>query len=135
MKRLKDILDSYTDKEILDRLFKIYPDQEGNKDGYEKVLVTLRELKPVWSDYILYASKTDITGKAPNDDTRHAMEFTDWAEWLTMKVRTTYSYLDALCFCLWEMTFIGYTQKSIKGRLGVLNKRVKEISQTKGGKE
>ena len=130
MKRLKDILDQYTDKQILDRLLKIYPDQKKNMGGYKKVVAELRRLKPVWSDYTLCVSKWSVSGTLDDEDTSFAMEFTDWAEWLTMKIKTTYSYLNALCFCLWEMTFMGFKQRKIKRKINRLRKMAKEIDKS-----
>ena len=127
MKRLKHILDKYSDEQIISRLFLIYPDQRVNEDGYRKTLTTLRNITPVRSECILHVRKRDITGTIGIDETRYAMEFTPWEEWLSMKVESSYVYLNALCFCLWGMTYMGFDQKKISRKLKMLNKKVGSI--------
>jgi hypothetical protein len=127
MKRLKDILDKYTDKQIMERFFKIYPDQQKSFDGYIKVLKDLRKLKPIKSNYILVPKKSDISALDTKDNIKYAIEFTRWEIWLGMPVKTTDSYLDAFCYSLWEMTFMGFSQQPIQRKINILNKTVERI--------
>lgn len=129
MKRLRDLLDSFTDEQILNRLIEIYPDQEKSRAGYAKVITKLRLTPSLSNPTVIHASKGDICGVEPNDDTRYAIEFTRWEEWLGMRVKSAYSNLDALCFCLWEMTFMGFGQAPIQRKISKLRKIVASIDK------
>jgi len=59
---MKKLLDKYTDKQILTRLFEIYPDQKNSIFGYEKALKQLRKLKPVKSEIVIIPSKFNTYG-------------------------------------------------------------------------
>lgn len=38
---------------------------------------------------------------------------------------------EIVALCLWEMTFMGFTQNKIRSRLSVLRRRVKDIEEGK----
>jgi hypothetical protein len=67
-----------------------------------------------------------------NQEESFGIEFVDWDEWLGMEIApetlSSYSELDILGHCLWEMTFYGYSPGHIK-------RAAREIFQSgKGGK-
>jgi len=128
---IRNILEKYNNKEILDKLFLIYPDEIKSKGGYQSVLQRLRKLKQMGSKMVLYPHKFDTYGKYLNIETRYAIDFTRWEEWLGMKIETKTSYLNALCYCLWEMTYHGFSQQPIQRRINKLNKIVKEALNQK----
>jgi len=63
----------------------------------------------------------------------YAIEFTDWGEWLAMKIEqeslSEYSELDIIGHYLWEMTFYGFTQEKIKKQLAHLEKEAEETKK------
>lgn len=131
MKRLRDILDTFTDEQILNRLVEIYPDQVSNINGYADVLKELRLTKSLSNPMVIHASKRDVSGIGI-DGIRYAIEFTKWDEWLGMKVKSAYSNLDALCFCLWEMTYAGYKQSQIQRKINKLHKIAQSLDKGDG---
>lgn len=137
----KDLVDSYSWKDIEYRFKELYPDQEGNFEGYEKVLSRLKEIEPV--DYNMEIKvelvKHSLIKNDPDfvpywnvsgDDGSEgswALEFNPWNEWLGMTVAPKTSSMDFLIHCLWEMTFCGFEEEEIQGKLDNLNKAAKEV--------
>lgn len=50
-----------------------------------------------------------------NTEIGYALEFTEWNKWMGMRISEedlqTVGEKDFLCYCLWEMTFNGFTEK------------------------
>lgn len=113
----KDLLLKYDKIIILKRLVELYPDQKKNIGGYDDTLNELFLLKPVSSDVQIHIRKyydkwdkqyyVHVNGIDKNKKI-WAMDFTDWKEWLGMKIYYStlkrYNKLDIICHCLWEMT-------------------------------
>ena len=124
---MKELLNKYTDKEILKRLFVMYPDQTKLRKGYQNVLDTLRVLKPRKSEFVIHARKWNVDGISIKTGERWAIELTPWSEWLGSKMKR--NSLDALCASLWEMTFFGFTQQKVRNTRQTLMNRVKDIDK------
>jgi hypothetical protein len=127
--KLKEIIDQFTDEEILKRLFEVYPDQKRSKEGYLKALTALRKLKPVKYDMIISPRKFSTDGYDTKKKETYAIEFNKWEYWLGSEIKTHRDKLTALCFCLWEMTFYGYSQAPIQRQINSLNKIVADIDK------
>ena len=69
-----------------------------------------------------------------NQETSYAIEYTPWEEWLDMEIDSSssgrYSDLEIIAHCLWEMTFSGFDQTTIKEKINELSRRVEEIDTT-----
>lgn len=126
---MKKLLDKYTDKQILKRLIEIYPDQ--NRDAYIKVLQQLRKMKSSKTTMILYPNKYSTDAMDTKDNQRYAIEFIKWQEWLSMPVKTRRDGLTTLCYCLWEMTYMGFRQQPIQRKINELNKIAQKIKVDK----
>lgn len=68
-----------------------------------------------------------------------ALDFSTWSDWLTWRidseVHKNFSEVDIICHCLWEMTFMGFDEKSIKNKCDSLFKRVNKVKKAlKDGK-
>jgi hypothetical protein len=140
---LKDLLDLYNDDAIISHLIYLYPKEKYNKSGYRKALKTLRHLKPKKTDMKLrIETVTDDFETPPTTYVRvdglikrtyYAIEFTPWAEWLSSPIMRKslkeFHQLDILCHCLWEMTWDGFEEEQIQGKIKELNKRVEEIKK------
>ena len=122
---MKKLLDKYTDKQILERLMQIYPDQ--HKAGYIKLLKVIRKMKPVKSEWLIFPSKFGTYGIQKGNITSYALDFTKWQEWLGMEVKTKRDGLTALCFCLWEMTYHGFDQRKVQGSVRMMTNRIKDM--------
>ncbi|MFZ2958589.1 MAG: DUF6557 family protein [Candidatus Ozemobacteraceae bacterium] len=66
-----------------------------------------------------------------NQEESYAIEYTPWEEWLGMSIdllsSKRYSKVEIIAHCLWEMTFAGFDQASIKEQINELKRRVEEI--------
>jgi hypothetical protein len=144
---LKELLNLFTDKEILVKLFKLYPDQRKSKAGYLDALAELRAMRPTKDSIqiLVHTVKADkfndedyvsISGVDPKEpDTNYAIEFDPWHKWLGRSLHSdtaiNFPPLDALCHCLWEMTWSGYSNKEVKAKakelFGHMAKVMKDI--------
>jgi len=150
---MKNLLDKFTDQEILKRLFQLYPDQKKSKAGYVSALAELRVTKPkksVGMKIRLRSIHDDIDPKNIEDyvsvdgykrgsPTGWAIEYTPWSEWLGWKITKesfkNFSELDIMTYCLWEMTWSGYSSSEIKkvidGLIKIKDEALKDIESGK----
>jgi len=65
-----------------------------------------------------------------NQEESYGLDFTDWAEWLAMEIDpdtlATYSEIDIIGHCLWEMTFYGYSRETIKQTIDEIARSAEE---------
>jgi hypothetical protein len=91
---------------VLDEFTGEYYASVSGKDG-----TLMKELEDIPPEMV----KDDAIG---NREVSYAIEFTDWAEWLGMEIDLetllSYSEVDILGHCLWEMTFCGYSPEDVK---------------------
>lgn len=129
MSCLADLLYSQGDDVVLGRFIELYPDQAPGVSKYHEVLSTLRLLDSPKSDLVIevyniqdesddYSKYPTVSGR--KGDVLYAINFTPWSEWLGMGVSDqsllTFSPLDIVCHCLWEMTWNGFSQEAIKAQ-------------------
>lgn len=121
---------------------RLYSDELSNVPGYEKVFSELKLLKAIKTDIIILFSKEwnkfdkleyihvsgyDRNKENPNNKTIEtlAIEFSPWEEWLGMEIDketlNSFSEIEILCHCLYEMTFFGFNQSKIKKKLDQIN--------------
>ena len=125
-------------------LLTLYPDQKRNITGYRYVFETLRRMRHRKNKegMTIRIEKVgrgknqyfDVSGIcAEGEHQSYALEFTSWAKWLGYEVEQATlkktSGEEIVAHCLWEMTFIGFTQNKIRRRLAVLKKRVKDVKE------
>ncbi|EKD93692.1 MAG: hypothetical protein ACD_28C00081G0002 [uncultured bacterium] len=98
---------------------------ERNQEGYVHVSGkngTLR--KAIHSKHFNDCGKND-----PEES--FAIEYTPWEEWLGMRIdqpsAERFFEVEIIVHCLWEMTFAGFDQASIKEQITELKRRVEEI--------
>jgi hypothetical protein len=127
--KLKEIVDQFNDSEIIKRLLEIYPDQEKSKSGYLRVLTTLRKLEPAKSTMTIFPRKFNTDAYDSKDKETYAIEFTRWQVWLGSEIKTHKDKLSALCNCLWEMTYMGYSQQPIQRQMGEMMRNIEKIKK------
>jgi len=137
-----EVINSTNLEDVLATLFKFCPDQEKNKDGYEKVFDKLRSMTPKrnnLSDPFICIDKVfeedggwwpDVYGLRINSNKRLGMEFVRWRDWVTMFINkdtlTNFSKKEIVAACLYEMTFFGFAEDDIQGEHDKLLKSVEE---------
>jgi hypothetical protein len=126
---------------------KLFHDQDKNMQGYEEVFNQLKTLQPKAGDVTINVcwehddfdneDYVDVSGyythpKIGTDEAELslALEFTPWEEWLAMpideKTLESFSELEIIAHCLWEMTFMGFDQEEIQEELDTINKSAEE---------
>lgn len=129
-------------------LDKEYDHKDGAYEAYENVLEELRTLKPRHCKPLitLIVAKIedciepgtfifDVFGIIKGDKNHYALEMTSWNEWLNFNILDkcieVYGGADIVAHSLHEMTFFGYSSKTVKERVKeekrILDKSVREI--------
>ncbi|MBI4824937.1 MAG: hypothetical protein HY807_00745 [Nitrospirae bacterium] len=143
----KDILKVCTFKDVNEALLKLYPDQRKGIKGYEYVFKTLKNMRHRYSKegMVIDIKKVgrgknaylDVSGVCTEKDIRqsYALEYTPWSKWLgyevDKKVLKKIPKEEIVAHCLWEMTFMGFTQSKIRSRLSALTRQAKDIKEGK----
>jgi len=132
MATMKMLFDRVSDADILRELFLEYPEEVSSTRGYREALDEIRSLDPVVSDITICAELVndpldeeiyvDVFGRKPNDSDPYAVEFMRWEEWLGSFVDTgDFSDAQFLAHCLFEMTFVGYSNAEVCAELERIN--------------
>ncbi|MBF0548260.1 MAG: hypothetical protein HQM08_27735 [Candidatus Riflebacteria bacterium] len=98
---------------------------ERDQEGYVHVSGKNGTLKK-----IVRSKQFNDDGKSDPEES-FAIEYTPWEEWLGMRIdqpsAERFSEVEIIVHCLWEMTFAGFDQASIKEQINELKRRVEEI--------
>ena len=138
---LKDLVMKYEFEDVKKRLNVLYPNPNRNIRGYENVYEVLRKKRAGKSDmeitivYVREKGETPyyhVNGKDETEN-RWALDFSSFSRWAGYIVdKKNYprrmTEIDVLAHCLWEMTYHGFTDNVIRGVVGKLRKRIKDIS-------
>ncbi len=134
--KLKQLLQKFSDEEIIKQLIKLYPDQKKNRKGYAEALIELRqtrwlkteskiEIKNEEEDGEKWVNLTVIQGSE-----HYSASFVEWGLWMEMDIiADNFSEIDIVCHCLWELTWYGYSDKSTQRKFEELNESAKKISK------
>ncbi len=139
-----ELLKEHSWDDVAFAILRVYPDQDKNIEGYKHVYDSLILLTPTQTDMRIvienvrepFANEyyTDVSGKngtlardhspygeddvISDEEQSFAIEFREWSEWLGMELDTNvlekFSEEEIIAHCLWEMTFVGYTQEEIQ---------------------
>jgi hypothetical protein len=140
---MKDLLEKFTDNQILHRLYDLYPDQKKNGGGYEKALLEMRCLRPKKRSMSIVVKNAsdddgekwiDVSGHDPSDpECSYALDLTSWNEILGMSIHpdtyADFTEIDIIAHCLWEMTWHGYSNKQVRGRFRSIANTAKRAIQ------
>lgn len=135
----KQLLDKFTDEQIIRRIIYRYRGEKKNIRGYEIALKILRKKRGRKTNVSIVVERvTDmagekyvhVNGRKRGSPFGWAIELTSWSEWLNMKINpktlTEFKELDILAYYLWEMTFFGYSDQSVRNKARMLDERVKK---------
>lgn len=143
----KNIVRSCAFKKVKDALLELYPGQKKLIEGYKYVFETLKLMRPRYSKKGMVIdirrvgrgknAYFDVSGVCAQADIKklYALEYTPWSEWLGCEVdREVLKKMpmdEIAAHCIWEMTFMGFTQNKIRRELNMLKKRVKDVKEGK----
>jgi hypothetical protein len=139
---LKQLIQSNQWLNIKTILFEIFPEEIKSIKAYETVFENLRTIEPIDTEFeIVLENEYDtitgefdyvhLHGKSTNPEskdygTRFAIYFDPWAEWLGMSINAetlkTFSELEIISHCLFEMPFEGFDEVTIKESANYINK-------------
>lgn len=123
----------------------LYPDEEKNISGYQKVFEELLFMHPEDSEIIIVVAHqkddfdgeeyVDVSGKyahPKNEEEKYsqAIEFTPWNKWLGMEISPEsllhFSELEIISHCLYEMTFVVFEEEEIQEELNSMEKSIED---------
>lgn len=143
----KDIVRTCALGNVKEALLRLYPDQRKAINGYKHVFQTLRlmtarynkegmviDIRRVGRGRNAYFSVSGMCLKIDIQQS-YALEYTPWSTWLGCEVAQNVlkkmSKEEIIAHCLWEMTFMGFTQNKIRAKRNALKKQVKDIKEGK----
>lgn len=144
--KFKDLLNKYSDEEIVNSVKNIYYEDKWNKnteEGYFLVLKELRETDPINSDFVIKCEKSktlfdeeedcyDIYGCTEKDKNNFGLSFTDWKEWLGSSFDCgDLAEIDFLGECLFEMTFHGFSNEDVQNSLNSILDELENVKNDK----
>lgn len=143
--KLKELIQSNSWLSVATILLQLYPDEEKNISGYQKVFEKLLFLHPEDSEIIIVVAHqeddfdgeeyVDVSGKYANpkneeEEFSQAIEFTPWNKWLGMEISPEsllhFSELEIISHCLYEMTFVGFEEEEIQEELNSMEKSIED---------
>ncbi len=143
----KDVVRACIFKDIKESMLRLYPDQQNAINKYKHVFQTLRFLRPRYNNKGMFIDIRKV-GRGKNAyfsvsgvyaqksrQQSYAIEFTPWSEWLGLEVGNQVLKKipknEIIAHCLWEMTFMGFTQDKIRKKLNALKKQSRDIKEGK----
>lgn len=151
---LKQLLKTNTWLAISDMFLKLYPDAEINIKGYEAAFQKLKIMDPEGSEILIVISQEkdddddddeeyiDVSGihnypKNEEENYSQGLELTPWRKWLGMTISKEsfkdFSELEIIIHCLYEMTFVGFSEEDIQKRINrIENNRQERKLDTDG---
>jgi len=144
----KELINTVNYNHVWAALDKEYNHEDGAYEAYKNVLEELKTLKPAPCEPQITlvvvkiedciepgTSISDVFGIIKGDKNHYALEMTSWDEWLNFNVLDkcieVYGNADVAAHSLYEMTFFGYSSKTVDERVKeekrILDKGVREI--------
>lgn len=130
---------------VAEILVKLYPDQKESLQSYEEVYEKLKFMAEEASDLSIEidyqtddfdgAEYVSVSGKYENPKNEEetfaqSIEFEPWSRWLGMNITpeslATFSELEIIAYCLFEMTFVGFEEEDIQQELIKLEKEMED---------
>lgn len=127
-------------------LKELYPEQQADLDGYEKVFNQLSCMNSETSELCIQVTNVvdDFDGEeyvsvsgiyenpqSEEEEISYAIEFVSWKEWLGMKISkdslNTFSELEIIAHALFEMTFFGFDEEDIQKEMKSITDVVEEF--------
>jgi len=141
---LKDLIMSVSFESVREAILKLYPDQDINIDGYERVfqklvildpcdkdekwVLDIRKCKSIFNENETYWDVSGLWLTSTDPEQLWGLGYTPWNQWLSMEVNeeqlNIISVNEYIAHCLWEMTYSGFDEEEIQNKVEDLSKRV-----------
>ncbi|SMB96153.1 hypothetical protein SAMN00808754_1412 [Thermanaeromonas toyohensis ToBE] len=144
MLTVQDLFNRVSWSDVATQLVKLYPDQEENLPGYEKVFQQVRSCVPLPNDdgTVVHVELReeddgerwyDVYGRKPRDDQGYALELCLFREWAGFYVDPELiermPLPEIAAHVLWEMTFCGYSEEEILAHRREIEERMREYQE------
>lgn len=141
--KLKTLLETHSWSAISSKVLEIYPDANHNLGFYEEMFEKLRVMESDEIDISIVISTgidddheyIDVSGvnispKNKEEEYPQGLELTPWKKWLGMEVDqqslNDYSKVEIVAHCLYEMTYMGFSEDDIPKTLDKIDRKRKE---------
>ncbi|MBA6154212.1 DUF6557 family protein [Gelidibacter maritimus] len=139
----KQLLNANTWPTIIPLFIEAYPDAKKDMVGYKAVFERLKTMSPESIDVSIVITKEgngddayiDVSGlhkypKNKEETYSQGIEFVSWRKWLGMDISkeslANFSELEIIVHCIYEMTFVGFTEEAIQEKINEIEKSKKE---------
>lgn len=144
---LYDLIREVSFEDVFSRICFYYPSQCDSKVGYENAfneLLGKKQNKHLLGDLFIEVEiiededeyYLEVTGVNTKSGVHYAIELCEWTDWLTMFItKETLDRLskeDIVAGCLYEMTFFGFSEKSVMEQLNKMENAYKEMRNKNG---
>lgn len=137
MKTIGELIHSLELEDVLSALKRLYTGEGEDEEGYREVWAKLKTMQPQNTSTTVLLSRRqsgwiDVSGLEPGSSTHYAIEFVEWAQWLSMPIDVAPELrpmleTEQLAHCLYEMTFAGYEQSDIEEKLEEIRDAHEEV--------
>lgn len=140
---LYDLIREVNFDEVFSRVCFYFPSQNNNREGYENAFNELlnkkQKKKHCIGDLFIEVvieedddeNYLDVCGLNIRNGNRYGIELCKWSDWVTMFItKGTLDRLskeDIVAGCLYEMTFFGFSEKSVMEQLNKMENAFKEM--------
>lgn len=139
---LYDLIREVDFDEVFSRVCFYYPSQSNSRKGYENAfneLLDKKQKKHCIGDLFIKVDieedddedYLDVCGLNIQNGNRYGIELCEWSDWVTMFItKETLDRLskeDIVAGCLYEMTFFGFSEKSVMEQLNKMENAYKEM--------
>lgn len=158
MATFKDILNQVIFDEVKNIILENYPDEEKQIEEYKKVFFKLLQMAPdhnkekwklvlekvheEWDFEDEDTGKTEhviddyvsVYGKKPGVKHAYAIEYSPWAEWLSLIIDTQtiqdFSKAEIVAHALYEMSYVSFDEKDIIDTFNMVMDRYNEVKES-----
>jgi hypothetical protein len=136
MRTLKDLLDSVSDEDVLQKMSEIY--EYEPPEAYAEMLKDLRGREPSETDLSIHIRHMDgskwydVFGRRPAS-TELGLSLTLWEEWLGGEICAEFpphlevSDVEIVCACVCNMTSAGHSKEKQQAFIDEMDRRVKAL--------
>lgn len=140
---LYDLIREVNFDEVFSRVCFYFPSQSNSREGYENAFNELlnkkQKKKHCIGDLFIEVvieedddeNYLDVCGLNIRNGNRYSIELCKWSDWVTMFItKGTLDRLskeDIVAGCLYEMTFFGFSEKSVMEQLNKMENAFKEM--------